>query len=156
MERMTEQITVGYDGSDSSSEAVLWAAEEAVARRAPLHIVACRDHMASLAAGTAAFPEAGAVLSSSRAMETVLARMVGVVEQSHPDLRLTAETQPGPRPRPSWTASKHRRFPDSTLCSWVSPNTRSSAFSAPRSSPQAGASRLSWAMSSVRSACTSR
>ena len=93
---MTDRITVGFDGSDSSSEAVLWAAEEAVARRAPLHIVACWDDMASLAAGSAAFPEAGAVLSSSRAMETVLARMVGVVEQSHPDLRLTAETQPGP------------------------------------------------------------
>lgn len=93
---MTDQITVGYDGSDSSSEAVLWSAQEAVTRRAPLHIVACWDDMASLAAGAAAFPEAGAVLSSRQAMETVLGRMVGAVEQSHPDLKLTAATEPGP------------------------------------------------------------
>ena len=93
---MTEPITVGYDGSESSSEAVRWAAQEAVARTAPLHVVACWDDMASLAAGAAAFPEAGAVLSSRNAMETVLERMVGIVERSLPDLKVTAETQPGP------------------------------------------------------------
>ena len=55
--------------------------------------------MASLAAGAAAFPEAGAVLSSRQAMETVLGRLVGVVEQSHPDLELTADdSSPVPRP----------------------------------------------------------
>ena len=93
---MTERITVGYDGAESSSEAVLWATQEAVARRAPLHLVACWDDMASLAAGAAAFPEAGALLSSRTAIEAVLQRMVEVVERSYPDLKVSAETQPGP------------------------------------------------------------
>ena len=108
---MTDQITVGYDGSDSSSEAVLWSAQEAVARRAPLHIVACWDDMAALAAGAAAFPEAGAVLSSRQAMETVLGHLVGVVEQSYPDLKLTAATEPGPASRCPHGPGLDRRSP---------------------------------------------
>ena len=97
---MTDRITVGFDGSDSSSEAVLWSAQEAVARRAPLHIVACWDDMASLAAGAAAFPEAGAVLSSRQAMETVLGRLVGVVEQS-PSRPGAHQPRLSPVPRPA-------------------------------------------------------
>ena len=30
---MSDQITVGYDGSDTASDAVLWAAHEAVTRK---------------------------------------------------------------------------------------------------------------------------
>ena len=38
---MTKQITVGYDGSVPSSEAVRWAAAEATVRGARLRIVSC-------------------------------------------------------------------------------------------------------------------
>src|SRR3954463_1150243 len=41
---MTKQITVGYDGSSPSSEAVFCAAAEAKARAARLRIVSCFDY----------------------------------------------------------------------------------------------------------------
>jgi len=40
---MSEQITVGYDGTDSSTEAVMWAAQEATVRGAPMRIVSCYE-----------------------------------------------------------------------------------------------------------------
>jgi nucleotide-binding universal stress UspA family protein len=40
---MTKQITVGYDGSSSSSEAVSWAAAEAKVRGARLRIISCYE-----------------------------------------------------------------------------------------------------------------
>src|SRR4051794_20871306 len=42
-EVMTKQITVGYDGSEPSREAVMWAAAEASTRHAHLKIVRCFD-----------------------------------------------------------------------------------------------------------------
>ena len=38
---MTKHITVGYDGTQSSAEAVLWAADQAESRGAALRIVTC-------------------------------------------------------------------------------------------------------------------
>ena len=40
---MSEQIIVGYDGTSSSAEAVLWATHEAACRKVRLRIVSCYD-----------------------------------------------------------------------------------------------------------------
>ena len=43
IDRMSEQITVGQDGRETASHAVLWAAHEAVTRKMGLRIVSCYD-----------------------------------------------------------------------------------------------------------------
>ena len=102
---MTEQITVGYDGAESSSEAVLWAAQEAIAagHRCTSWPVGTTG---LLATGAAAFPEAGALLSSRTAIEAVLQRMVDVVERWIPTSRSAPRPSPVPRRRFSGTASR--------------------------------------------------
>ena len=40
---MNAQVTVGFDATASSVEAVMWAASEAVARHLPLRVVSCLE-----------------------------------------------------------------------------------------------------------------
>lgn len=92
---MTKQLTVGYDGSTSSSEAVLWAATEAATRGARLRIVSCYE-----------IPLAGDSISGWTATEAYAALMDGcrvaleemrdVVANAIPGIDIDIEPSAGP------------------------------------------------------------
>lgn len=95
MAAMDHQIIVGYDGTSTSAEAVLWAANEAVARRSPLRIVSCYDVEVP---GEAMYgwlvPEGlGSLVQTT---EAKLDEMRDVVVGLHPDLILKSVTSAGP------------------------------------------------------------
>ncbi len=92
---MSEQITVGFDGSESSAEAVRWAACEAVARGTSLQIVSCYE-IAALGASVPAWPATEAVASLLEATERTLQTIVDAVAESHPELKITPVASAGP------------------------------------------------------------
>ncbi len=91
---MTEHITVGYDATPASSEAVLWAANEAVTRGASLRIVSCFDIPigGDILLGFG-FAQAMAFLET--AGETEVSAIVSVVAERHPRLQITTCVVPG-------------------------------------------------------------
>jgi nucleotide-binding universal stress UspA family protein len=92
---MTKQITVGYDGSQSSSEAVLWAASEAKTRGASLRIVSCfalplaGDELG----GWAATEAYGSLLEGS---QSALTQMKDIVAAGTPGIEIVVEASPEP------------------------------------------------------------
>lgn len=81
---MNEQITVGYDGTDSSAEAVMWAANEAGVRDARLRIVSCYE-----------IPYAGEAIGAWMATEAV-ASLLEATDKSANSIRdVVAAAQPG-------------------------------------------------------------
>jgi nucleotide-binding universal stress UspA family protein len=92
---MTKQITVGYDGSVPSSEAVLWAAAEANVRGASLRIVSCFEvPLAGEAIGGWAATEAYASLLEGN--RSALAQMKDIVAEATPGIEIVAETSAEP------------------------------------------------------------
>lgn len=91
---MSKQISVGYDGSPSSSEAVAWAAGEAAARGSRLRIVTCYEIPVI---GDAAFWPTGDVygLLLDGAEKSVSA-MRTIVAQQHPGLEIVTDASAGP------------------------------------------------------------
>jgi nucleotide-binding universal stress UspA family protein len=92
---MSEQIIVGYDGTKQSSEAVRWAADEALARHASMRLVSCYD-VGSLGLMVPAWPATEAV---SALVETTEARLETVTEllvTTHPQLKISTEVCAGP------------------------------------------------------------
>jgi nucleotide-binding universal stress UspA family protein len=91
---MDELITVGYNGTPASREALEWAAGEAEARGAQLRIVSCYEiPYAGEPFGFVTSDLIGALLDSAQAMgesarDAVLA--------GHPRLVMTVEPSPGP------------------------------------------------------------
>ena len=81
---MTKQIAVGYDGSTSSSEAVLWAAGEAATRGARLRIVSCYE-----------IPLAGGSINGWTATEAYAALMDGCRVALEEMRDVVADTTPG-------------------------------------------------------------
>jgi nucleotide-binding universal stress UspA family protein len=92
---MTKQITVGYDGSAPSSEAVMWAANEAGVRGARLRIVSCfgvpfsGDPISGWSV-----PEA--YNSLIEASQTALAQIKDVVADATPGIEIVTEASPEP------------------------------------------------------------
>jgi len=85
---MTKQINVGFNGSASSSEAVLWAAAEASRRGSRLRLISCYS--------SPVIPGAGYGLTAPDAYTSILdethdqlAHMQSVIAGSHPDLQVT-------------------------------------------------------------------
>lgn len=94
-EVMTKKITVGYDGSTPSGEAVDWAADEASSRGAGLRIVCCyRLPVANSAAFGWPATEAVEVLleAADQNAKDISAR----VTQLHPDLEVATSVSAGP------------------------------------------------------------
>jgi nucleotide-binding universal stress UspA family protein len=92
---MTATITCGYNGSPVSTEAVMWAADEAAQRQAALLIVLCYDIPVS---GAVAGPWFTADTydavhdSAQQRIETVAAK----VREAHPDLAIELVATEGP------------------------------------------------------------
>jgi nucleotide-binding universal stress UspA family protein len=92
---MTKQIAVGYDGSQSSAEAVLWAAAEAATRGARLRIVSCYE-----------IPLAGDSIGGWNATEAYSTLMDGcrvglvairdVVANANPEIDIDLDASAGP------------------------------------------------------------
>ena len=85
---MTKQINAGFNGSATSSEAVLWAAAEASRRGAHLRVISCYS--------IPVVPGAGFGLTASEAYTSILdethgalAQMHSVIANAHPDLQVT-------------------------------------------------------------------
>jgi nucleotide-binding universal stress UspA family protein len=85
---MTKQINVGFNGSASSSEAVLWAASEASVRGARLRLISCYPIPALPGSGFGLTPSEPytAVVQET---EDSLAQMRSRIAQSHPTLQIT-------------------------------------------------------------------
>ncbi|MCU1365992.1 MAG: hypothetical protein JWN39_1631 [Ilumatobacteraceae bacterium] len=92
---MTNHIVVGFDNSPSSTEAVEWAALEAVARKCPLRIVACYDIPIAAGAG-AAWVSGEAVTLVEDCTSAAAAAVMAAVAARHPDLRVDVDVRPGP------------------------------------------------------------
>jgi len=93
---MSETVSVGYSGSETSAEAVAWAAMEAVVRGAALRIVTCVEM--PVVSGEAALGwNSGAAYEAIReASVSSSEEMAAKVTATHPTLAVTAEVIPGP------------------------------------------------------------
>lgn len=94
-EVMSRQITVGYDGTGPSSEAVKWAVEEAAVRGARLRIVSTYQIPVG---GEAIFgwTATQAIASLTEATEMSLLGIKGALAAEHPGLEITTEACAGP------------------------------------------------------------
>jgi len=92
---MTGTVTVGYDGSATSSAALRWAADQAALRGAALQIVSCY-RIPVAAAGIEAWPaaESAVALLAVAEQQALAARDMALVE--HPELTVTTEVSAGP------------------------------------------------------------
>jgi nucleotide-binding universal stress UspA family protein len=92
---MTKRITVGYDGSAPSSEAVSWAAAEAGIRGASLRIVTCFEvpFSGETIGGWAATEAYASLLEASR---SVFADIKDAVAETTPGLEVVTEASAGP------------------------------------------------------------
>ncbi len=86
---MIERITVGYDGSHSSREAVRWAADAAVFRDVPLRIVSSYD-LPVAGIDIAGWPATNTVTVLAEAAETMIAEVCGAIRATHPGLVVNA------------------------------------------------------------------
>ena len=92
---MTKHIVVGYDGSTSSRNAVLWAAAEAATRSARLRIVSCYE----LPLAGEAWVGWNAAAVSSSLLADAEQRVIGIRDELtavHPHLEVTADVSAGP------------------------------------------------------------
>lgn len=92
---MSNQITVGYDGSGSSSEAVKWAAHEATVRSTRLRIVSCYE-IVFLADEMDGWPTIDSVTSPMAAVESSLTGIRQFIATAYPGLVITTEASAGP------------------------------------------------------------
>ena len=93
---MNEKVTVGYDGTESSVESVMWAAHEAHVRRLPLRIVSCFA-MSALAGADPLGWGAGEAFDTARtAADLELQEMLATATAVYPDVSIVTELSPGP------------------------------------------------------------
>ncbi|MCU1399892.1 MAG: hypothetical protein JWN62_3001 [Acidimicrobiales bacterium] len=92
---MTNHIVVGFDNSPSSTEAVEWAAFEAVARKCPLRMVACYDFPVAAGAG-AAWISGDVVRLIEESTAQAAAAALAAVASRHPLLHAEVDVRPGP------------------------------------------------------------
>lgn len=93
---MSEKIVVGYNGTDSATEAVLWAANEAALRNVPLRVVSCFDMPALTAAATLGWCFGTAYEAVREAADANAEQIRSTVIAAHPALTVTTHVSPGP------------------------------------------------------------
>ena len=91
---MTKHITVGYDGTSSSSEAVRWAAAEAAARGVALRVITCFD-MPPVDA-TWGYSVADTIAAQENQAADHCAAMVASIRRFQPGLEVEPYVGPGP------------------------------------------------------------
>lgn len=93
---MSEKITVGYNGTASSAEAVRWAADEAAAQGAALRIVRCVESPPMADGAALGFGAGEAYAAAHSTAEADAGRIRMAIASSHPGVLLTVEVVPGP------------------------------------------------------------
>ena len=95
-ECMNERIMVGFDGTPSSVEAVMWAAHEADVRRLPMRIASCFA-MPALVGIDALGWGAGAAFETARTVaDLALQDVLVTVTAVYPEVVVTTELSSGP------------------------------------------------------------
>ncbi len=92
---MSRVVTVGYDGSPSSLEAVGWAAYEASVDDSALRIVSCYE-VPAFGEAMGGWPATDAVGALIRATEEGLETAKAAVLAAHPGIEVTTEASGGP------------------------------------------------------------
>ncbi len=93
---MSERIVVGYNGSDSATEAVEWAANEADLRSVPLRIVSCFNIPVVAPEATIGLGDGTAYQALDEAAHTNVEQIRVAIIDAHPTLTVTIEVSPGP------------------------------------------------------------
>ena len=88
---MSEQIIVGFNGTNSSMEAVRWAAAEAAVRRVPMHIVTCFEMPALTGEASLAWGAGEAYDAVRTVAEMHAHRAAAVVSDEFPNVVSTTE-----------------------------------------------------------------
>lgn len=91
---MSEKIIVGYNATDSATEAVMWAADEAELRNVPLRLVS-RFDMSALATEASLGLGAGAYEAIREAANANVEQIKSAVIAIHPTLTLTTDVSSG-------------------------------------------------------------
>ena len=92
---MSARITVGFDGTTTSTEAAIWAADEAVVRGVPLRVVSCLE-MPMFVDPMYGGPTASAYASLQQAVAADVARLERTLAERHPTLTVTGESSVEP------------------------------------------------------------
>lgn len=90
------KVVVGYNGSDASAEAVMWAASEALARNVPMRIVSCFELPVGVAEATLGWGVLTAYESIRDAATESLASITNTLRKDFPTVAFTSEVPPGP------------------------------------------------------------
>lgn len=93
---MTAQIVVGFNATASSAEAVMWAANEAVAQQRALCIVTCVEMPMFVGDPMLGYPAADSLTSLQATCNTTAAAMADVVADAHPGLTVTRRSSADP------------------------------------------------------------
>ena len=93
---MNEKINVGFDGTDSSIEAVMWAAHEADLRRLPLRIVSCFAMPALAGADPHGWAVGEAFVNARTEAELALREMLVTAAAVYPDVAITTDVSSDP------------------------------------------------------------
>ena len=128
---MTKHITVGYDGTQSSAEAVLWAADESDSRGATLRIVTCYSIPTTGVSMTGVF-YGDAIESLERGAKEAVTMIATTVRTTHPHVAVSTDVVPGPAAAVLCNGLR----PDDLVVVGASSHTRAAAFwlgSTPRS-----------------------
>jgi len=128
---MTKHITVGYDGTQFSAEAVLWAADQADSRGAALRIVTCYSIPAAGVSMAGVF-YGDAIESLEAGARELVGRIAVKVHRMHPNVAVSTEVAPGP----AAAVLSNGLRPDDLVVVGASNHTRAAAFwlgSTPRS-----------------------
>lgn len=92
----TGTVVVGYNGSDSSAEAVRWAAGAAMVRHAPLRIVSCFELPVGVAEASLGWGVGVAYGSIRDAANESVTTLSAELRTEFPTLSFTSEVPPGP------------------------------------------------------------
>jgi nucleotide-binding universal stress UspA family protein len=90
------KVVVGYNGSESSREAVMWAAGEAMTRQVPLRIVSCFELPVGVAEASLGWGVRAAYEAIRDAAAESLATISATLRAEFPAVAFTSDTPPGP------------------------------------------------------------
>ena len=93
---MSEKIVVGYNGTTSATEAVMWAANEAELRHVPLRIVSCFEMPIVVADASLGWGADTAYEAIREAAATNADQIRSIIIAKHPTLTLTTHVSPAP------------------------------------------------------------
>lgn len=124
MNVVNAKIVVGYNQTQSASEAVSWAAHEAVVKGVSLHIVLCFEMQAIASEASLGWGAGAEYLAVVATAETTASGLRTAFAASHPDLTLSVDVVAGP----ATTALLEGLEPDDLIVVGASSHSGAAAF----------------------------